>query len=401
MGWEFNEFYNGAINKGFIYSPPVTDGACNSRIVRDGVELINFSGINFLGLQEDKKIVEHFCDSARKFGLVTGGSRATQGISRAHLELEQMMCELQNKPYTLTFGTGLLANIGFIQAMTMKFQFDSGCDIDNRDVIFVLDRDSHWSLWKAASHLKFGEQLFSFRHNDPDDLDRILSRARGKKVVVVFESVYSSDGSIAPISEIIDVCEKYDALSYCDDANGFMVYGSRKMPFYQQFSEMKRATFLMVSFSKSIGMEGGAISGPTEYVGAFEVLSGTSLFTASIQPATANTIIEIMNFINENPVVMENYLRRCENFRHKLLQKGFILNSDPSYITSIFIGNDDKAEIVRCELLSRGFCVPIFRYPAVKPNKSVMRLIINNQHRDDDINYFIDNLVEVRDKHIF
>lgn len=179
--WGFERFFTGAVGKGYLYNLPVTDGVCGSRIWRDGRQYINFSGINFLGLQEREDFVEHFCDSAREHGLVTGGSRATQGVSRVHLHLEQKMCALQHTPHTLSFGTGLLANIGFVSGMTARFQFDRGCHIDNRDAVFVLDRDSHWSLWKACGHLRFGEQLFSFRHNDPQDLATVLKRRTGKK----------------------------------------------------------------------------------------------------------------------------------------------------------------------------------------------------------------------------
>ena len=92
------------------------------------------------------------------------------------------------------------------------------------------------------------------------------------KIVVVFESVYSADGSIAPMKELFDACEQYHALSYVDDANGFLIYGPQNRLFVNQFDQMKRATFKMVSFSKAVGMEGGAITGPEKYIHAFRVI---------------------------------------------------------------------------------------------------------------------------------
>lgn len=399
LEWGFDRFFHSAWRKGYLYNPPVTDGITGSCITRGGQQLINFAGINFLGLQEIPEVIDNFCHSARELGLVTGGSRATQGISRAHLCLEQLVSAVQGRPATLTFGTGLLANIGFVQAMTAKFQFDRDCQIDNRDTVFVMDRDSHWSLWKATSHLKFGKQLFSFRHNDPRDLEAVLAELVARKVVVVFESVYSSDGSIAPIGAILDVCEKYGALSYCDDANGFLIYGESNPRFADEFRHMSRATFVMVSFSKAVGLEGGAISGPQEYIGSFEILSGTSLFTAAIQPPTAATICQVINYLCNHPQVMENYLARCDRFRQRLMDLGFLLNPDPSYITSVLLGDDARAEAIRQELLNEGICVPVFRYPAVRPNRAVMRLILNDRHSEEDIERFLASFMRIRDRH--
>ena len=163
-----------------------------------------------------------------------------------------------------------------------RFSKSEDCSIDNRDTVFVLDRDSHWNLRKGVEWFPLNQQLFYFRHNDPAHLKEILAKLTGAKVVVIFESVYSTDGSIAPMGDLIDVCERYGAISYVDDANGFFIYGPSHRPFAQEFAHLQRATFIMVSLSKAIGLEGGAIMGPSDAIRAFELLSGTSIFTAAI-----------------------------------------------------------------------------------------------------------------------
>ncbi len=400
--WGNKQFLENSEAAGYVYPKiPVMDGMGGSRIRRDGRELINLSGINLLGLQEDEKFIEIFCQKTRQYGLATGGSRLTQGVCLPHLLLEQKMNELWEKEYTLTFGTGALANIGFVNAMTSSFGFDEKAKIDNDDVVFVLDRDCHWSLWNPVSKLKFGFQLFAFKHNDPRSLEQVLKTIKSTKIVVVFETVYSSDGSVAPIDQILDICERYGALSYVDDANGFMIYGAPNRPFYKEYQALARATFIMVSFSKAVGIEGGAISGPAEFVKSFEILSGTSLFTATMQPPTAATNLEILEYLQERPEIMVNYLDRCSRLRDTLINSGFYLNPTPSYITSILIGCDEVAEQVRRELLKMGYCVPVFRYPAVERGKAVIRLILNNRHTESDINDFVETLKKVRDRYKF
>ncbi|HRK87131.1 MAG TPA: pyridoxal phosphate-dependent aminotransferase family protein [Alcaligenes faecalis] len=386
--WGFKRFVESSVTEGFLREPVIMQGMSGPRIVRNGKPYINFSGINYLGWQQDESILDAFCESIRRYGLSTGGSRATQGICEPHWRLEQLLSAHHGKEKTLSFASGMLANIGFINAITAKFNFSSRTGIDNRDAVLIFDRDCHWSLWKAAAHLKYGESLLSFKHNDVADLQRVLHSIQGRKAVVVFESIYSSDGSVAPIGAILDVCANQGALSFIDDANGFMVYGTPERPFYEEFQHLPRADFIMVSLSKSVGLEGGAISAKAEYIDAFEVLSGTSIFTAAIQPPTAEVAAALVKRLQEEPGIMNAYLARCQDFRQRLLRAGLELNETPSYITSVLIGSDSKAEQVREELEKEGFCVPIFRYPAVKPNQALIRLILHRQHTDAEIERF-------------
>lgn len=179
--WGFKHFVNTSVSEGFLRDPIIMQGMSGPRIMRNGQSFINFSGINYLGWQQDESILSAFCASVMRYGLSTGGSRATQGVCEAHHSLEQILSRHHGKDKTLTFASGMLANMGFINAMTAKFNFSSTSKIDNRDTVLIFDRDCHWSLWKAAAHLKFGEQLLTFRHNDIADLERVLGLVGSKR----------------------------------------------------------------------------------------------------------------------------------------------------------------------------------------------------------------------------
>ncbi|WP_196592662.1 aminotransferase class I/II-fold pyridoxal phosphate-dependent enzyme [Pectinatus sottacetonis] len=401
--WGFNNFTNAAISEGFFHDVLTTTRPVGPTITYDDEEYINFASINILDLHQTSDVMDHFHRAADIYGLTTGGSRVTQGICKAHKEMEAKLCQITGKERAISFASGLLANIGFINAMSCKFHFSPTCNINNDDAVFVFDRDCHWSLWKAASHLKFGSQLFAFRHNDTADLKKLLQRLSPvhKKIIVVFESVYSADGSIAPMKKIFDICEAYNTLTYVDDANGFLIYGSKQRLFSEEFSQIGRATFNMVSFSKAVGMEGGAISGPEKFIHAFEVLSGTSLFTAAIQPPTASTITYIMEKLTKQPKIMDEYLNRSLTLRKRLLDKNFLLNPDSSYIISIIIGQDEKAVNVYKEFLQEKMIVPMFRYPAVKPDHALIRIMLNAHHTPAQIDSFIHVLERLQKKYNF
>lgn len=399
--WGFDSFVDSAIEEGFFFDLLTTQKPVGPTIQCGEQTLVNFASINILNTHREKDVMEHFQQAADHYGLVTGGSRVTQGISEAHMNMEETLCRITGKERALSFASGLLANIGFVNAMSSQFKFSPTCTIDNRDTIFILDRDSHWSLWKAVSHLKFGRQVFAFRHNDAGDLRNLLNKLTGtaSKIVVIFESIYSADGSIAPMGELLDICDEFNALSYVDDANGFMIYGPHYRPFSKEYAEMRRATFVMVSFSKAIGLEGGAIAGPDKLIHGFEVLSGTSLFTAAIQPPTASTIDYLMNKLEKKPQIMNEYLHRSTALRNELASLGCRLNETPSYIISVLIGKDEKAVRVWQEFRRMGFSVPMFRYPAVKSNHALLRIMLNNHHSKIQIRSFINAMQIVKKKY--
>lgn len=399
--WGFSSFIQAARAEGLLYDIPVLRGPANATIRLGHRELVNFASINFLGFQQEAEILAHFTEAARAYGLVTGGSRLLQGVSLAHARVEDLLCRLTGRERAITFASGLLANLGFLHAMSTRFFKNATCCIDNRDTVFVLDRDSHWSLRKGVERFPLNQQLFYFRHNDPAHLAEILAGHPGAKVVVVFESVYSSDGSVAPIGELLDVCERYGAVSYVDNANGFFIYGPEHRPFAREFAHLPRATFVMVSFSKAVGLEGGAIAGPHDPIRAFELLAGTSIFTAAIQPPTASTVALVMQKLLEHPRLMDCYLARVADFRRSLESIGCVVNRTPSYIVSIFLGEDQKVEPVHRELLEQGYLVSIFHYPLVKFNQAHIRVILNLQHTREQLQGFLEALALLKRRYHF
>ena len=135
---------------GDFVMPPELDDVNDAVISVDGRKMINFAGIGILGWQHDAEVRRVFAETATTYGLVVGGSRLVQGVSRPHLELERLVAEISGKEKALTFATGLLANVGFVNAMSAAFSFDDRIGVDNADAVLVLDRRSHWSVWKGT-----------------------------------------------------------------------------------------------------------------------------------------------------------------------------------------------------------------------------------------------------------
>lgn len=394
--WAFGAFVE-ANTHDTAYRPPVVDGSIGPTIIQGGRELVNFASISFLDLERHVPVQRHFAEGARTHGLSTSGSRMTQGICRPHHDLEETIARHTGKEQAISFATGLLANIGFVHAMSSSAHFDAGIEVRNHDTVFVVDRDVHWSIWKGLEGLGYGRSVHAFRHNDVSDLARILNRVRTRKTVVIAESIYSADGTMGPIVEILDECDRHGAISMIDDANGFMVYGPENRPYAHEAAAIReRADFVMVSLSKAIGLEGGAIAGPAVAIDAFELLSGTSMFTAAIQPPTAYAAKHTIDALAGNPRIVDDYLAHAARLRRQMHEADTPTTPTDSYMLSVPIGNDAAALQMREWFVEDGYLVPVFSYPAVSRNQALLRLFPHEGHTEEQMDGFLRTLLTYR-----
>ncbi|MFY4720930.1 aminotransferase class I/II-fold pyridoxal phosphate-dependent enzyme [Streptomyces sp. LaBMicrA B280] len=394
--WAFAAFVE-ANTHDTAYRPPVVDGPVGPTVVRDGRELVNFASISFLDLERHIPVQRHFAQGALAHGLSTSGSRMTQGICRPHQVLEETIARHTGKERAISFATGLLANIGFVHAMSSSAHFDAGIEVHNHDTVFVADRDVHWSIWKGLEGLGYGRKAHAFRHNDVADLARVLDRVRAPKTVVIAESIYSADGTMGPIVEILDECDRHGAISMIDDANGFMVYGPENRPYAAEAAAIReRADFVMVSLSKAIGLEGGAIAGPAAAIDAFELLSGTSMFTAAIQPPTAYAAQHTIDALADEPRIVDDYLAHAARLRRQMREAGTPTTPTESYMLSVPVGSDAAALQMREWFVRDGYLVPVFSYPAVARNQALLRLFPHAGHTEEQMEGFLDTLLTYR-----
>lgn len=394
--WAFAAFVE-ANTHDTAYRPPVVDGPVGPTITRNGRELVNFASISFLDLGRHVPVRRHFADGALAHGLSTSGSRMTQGICRPHQVLEERIARHTGKERAISFATGLLANIGFVHAMSSSAHFDTGVEVRNHDTVFVVDRDVHWSIWKGLQGFDYGRNVHAFRHNDVSDLARVLNQVSASKTVVIAESIYSADGTMGPIVEILDECDRHGAVSMIDDANGFMVYGPGHRPYAREAAAIReRADFVMVSLSKAIGLEGGAIAGPAAAIDAFELLSGTSMFTAAIQPPTAYAAERTIAALADDPRIVDDYLAHAARLRHQMHEAGTATTPTESYMLSVPVGDDAAALQMREWFVEDGYLVPVFSYPAVTRNQALLRLFPHAGHTEEQMDGFLRTLLTYR-----
>lgn len=394
--WGITEFMTFVKNAQLGIDQGINESPSAAYIERTHERYLNFCSINFLSPTDFPEVKKAFLEGLDRYGYVTGGSRCTIGIPRVHVELEEKVSQVLKKDKTLTFMTGWLANQGFASSLTMKIPVGKENSLNNSDAVIFLDQDSHRSILNSFSGKK--HSLVFFKHNDADQLDHLMKKYATRKSAVIIESVYSSDGSVAPMKDILSICDRYGAVSYVDNANGFLVYGAPHRPFYSEFQYLPQASVEMLSFSKSVGLEGGAVSGSTEFIEFMELLSPTAIFTAMIQPPTAMAILKVVELLHSRSEIIDNYLRIVEEFRESLFINKFIISKTPSHFISIFIGKDRDAVFLEQWLKKeKGILAPVFRFPAVKKDKAGLRILPSRCHTRADIERMINALNEAND----
>jgi 7-keto-8-aminopelargonate synthetase-like enzyme len=398
LKWQFRSLADGLTRQGFRVA--FTEGmSCAPEVAMDGRHLVNFTPYNVLNLQSRPDVMNCFTTAARRFGLAAGGSRFGTGITRAHTELENEFCRILGKERAVSYASGADAAQSFVHAMTTRQSWPSDLTLDHTEVVLVLDRDVHRGWWKAAEALDYGSRLFSFRHNDAEHLASVLEGLRGKRIVVVLESVYAGDGSVAPMSDLIEVCERHDALSCVDDSAGFLVYGPKHRPFSAEYAGLPRASFVLASLDRTLGLTGCVVAGPGEAITALEALDPSPMFGGQLSPTTAATATYSIRLLTSTePTVVDRYLDRVRGFRSKLTVLGLRINETPSLVTSVDVGRESSAVALRDALFDRGYRAPIDVFPSAARKHATLRLTMNAAHSDEHLLGMIAVLQELRPK---
>ncbi len=343
-----------------------------------GHRLIMCGSNNYLGLTTHPKVREAAIEAIRKYGTSNTGSRFLNGTLKLHKQLEEELADFVGKEAALVFSTGYQTNLGTIQAIV------------NREDFVILDRADHASIVDGAilsqGHIK------RFRHNDPADLERVLQGLdpqRGRLVVV--DGVYSMDGDIAPLPELIKVCRKYGARLMVDDAHAMGVLGPQGNGTAAYFGVTDDVDLIMSTFSKSFASLGGFIAGDTDVVQYIQHMGRSMIFSASIPAANAAAARAALHIMKEEPERRERLWAIARRVKKELTDMGFNTGTSETPIIPIIIGDQLKTVTVWKRLFEEGVFVNPVLPPAVPSNKTLLRTSYMATHTDAQI----DRVLEV------
>ena len=337
-----------------------------------GKKMLMMSSNDYLGLSSHPKIIEAGEAAMRTWGSSTTGARLANGSRVYHRELELALAEFIGKEDCQILSAGYLACMGAVMTYAHK-----------GDLILV-DRNVHSSLWAGIS--LSGASVERFSHNNPRDLQDILTTEdRSRPKMVVIEGVYSMEGHITPLQEIIEVGRDYNCFFVVDDAHGFGVLGDRGQGTVGYLDRTHETDVICGSLSKSMASTGGFIAGSKEVIEYLRTHSKQTIFSAAISPGQAGCAKAALEIWQAEPEHRERLWENTRYYKRLLNQLDLDTWNSETPAVPIVIGNKERTYRIWKQLMDQGIFTVIAIAPAVPPGKDLIRTAVSARHTRQDL----------------
>ena len=364
----------------YPYFLPLEDTE-GTEVVIDGRKILMIGSNNYLGLTTDPRVRQAAIDAIKRYGTSCTGSRFLNGTLALHQELEERLAIFVGKESALVFSTGYQVNLGVISSIV------------GRSDIVVTDKDDHASIVDGCL-LSLGE-LRRFSHNDIDHLERVLSKINenaGRMVIV--DGVYSMGGDLAPLPEIIPVCQKFGARLMVDDAHSFGVMGNGHGT-SAHFGVTDQVDLIMGTFSKSFASLGGFIAGDRDTLHYIQHTARSLMFSASMPASNVATVLAALDIMENEPEHCERLWEVTERMRNGLKDMGFNTGPSVTPIIPIIIGEMRETFLAWKMCFEAGLYTNAVVDPAVPPDQGILRTSYMATHTDEQIDQALNILGEV------
>ena len=358
------------------------DSAQDTEVMMDGKKVLMFGSNSYMGLTYDKRIVDAAIAATQKYGTGCAGSRFLNGTLDLHVQLEKELAAFLGKEDCLVFTTGFTVNEGVIPTL-----------VDRRDYIICDDRD-HASIVDGR-RLSFATQL-KYKHNDMDALEKELKKCNPESVkLIIVDGVFSMEGDLAPLPEIVRLKEKYNASIMVDEAHGMGVFGHQGRGVCDHFGVTDQVDVIMGTFSKSFASLGGFVAADSDTINWIRHTCRSYIFQASCTPASAAAALEALHIFQNEPQRQENLWKITNYALESFRQAGFEIGETESPIIPLYVRDTEKTFLSTKLAFDEGVFINPVIPPACAPQDTLLRFALMATHTKEQVDTAVEKLTKI------
>ncbi|MCH3924024.1 MAG: pyridoxal phosphate-dependent aminotransferase family protein [Bacteroidales bacterium] len=354
----------------------------DTEVMMNGKKVLMFGSNSYLGLTNHPKIKEASIEAIRKYGTGCAGSPYLNGTMDIHIELEEKLASFVGKEKAIVYSTGFHANIGALSVIVGRGDYIICDELDHASIV-------------DGRRLSFAT-ILKYKHNDMNSLEEVLQRLPKDSIkLITVDGVFSMEGDIANLPEIVNLADKYNGSIYVDEAHSLGVFGKEGRGLCNHFGLTDKVDVIMGTFSKSLAAIGGFVAADADTMNFIRHHSRSYIFSASISPAATASVIAALDVIKEEPERI-SHLWDITNYSLKLFREfGFEIGPTQTPIIPLYIRDMEKTFLVTEDLYENGIFVNPVVPPACSPDATLIRFSLMATHTKEQIDRAVDVLVKV------
>ena len=333
-------------------------------------KIINWCSNDYLGMGQHQFVIDAMKTALDAVGAGSGGTRNISGTTKYHVTLESELARLHKKESALIFTSAYVANLTTLETIPKVLP----------EITYISDSKNHSSIIQGIRYSKAKKEIW--KHNDLNHLEELLMKISGLKCVV-FESVYSMDGDISPLKQIVELCKKYNAITYLDEVHAVGLYGLTGGGIAERDNLQDEIDIINGTLGKAFGVQGGYIAGKADFLDAIRSLAPGFIFTTSLSPVICAGALSSVRYVREHNDLRKKLHEKSAKTKRELANSGIEVLQNNSHIVPVIIGDAIKCKKISDDLLYKeGIYVQPINYPTVSVGTERLRFTPGPLHTD-------------------